>query len=493
MALQSLGAGIAQGAATLNWPDPRLDFAENTLYVGNTLPNLTKGCAQRANTTIAAQWVRIAYHDMSTHDATDGSGGLDASILFELDRPQNVGIGMTQSLTDFNFFTTPYVGLADTIAMGTVFAVASCGGPVIPFRAGRKDATAAGPATVPEPQESLESHIASFRRQGFTQEEMIALVACGHTFGGVRRDDFPEIVDGDAKDGFANFDGTPFSFDNSVVTEYLQDTTTNALVSGANVTTRSDLRIFSSDGNSTMENIASPNNFSKTCGALLERMINTVPKDVTLTEVIDPLENKRLIANPSRTVTLYWKERQTQGSLCPSNGCFAPSAGSTSRNPTFLAELRGIQSFEIHHFSAQIPLNASISKFWFEVDEKDGSPPTIVENGGSGFEIDQDTVLFDPARTTIVSLGFDAIFMVAVGVSCPRGRPLSVESFQPGTPTFLPKIETVILQPDENHPPSDGYTFFTGNISTSVTSMHIKAVIGGKTFTQYVVSDDFLA
>jgi hypothetical protein len=29
-----------------------------------------------------------AYHDMATHDATTGTGGLDGSIVFELDRPE---------------------------------------------------------------------------------------------------------------------------------------------------------------------------------------------------------------------------------------------------------------------------------------------------------------------------------------------------------------------------------------------------------------------
>ncbi|KAE9382388.1 hypothetical protein BT96DRAFT_1010735 [Gymnopus androsaceus JB14] len=39
-------------------------------------------------------------------------GGLDASIMYELDRPQNVGEGMVQSLQDFNGFglTTPFFG-----------------------------------------------------------------------------------------------------------------------------------------------------------------------------------------------------------------------------------------------------------------------------------------------------------------------------------------------------------------------------------------------
>jgi hypothetical protein len=52
-------------------------------------------------------------------------------------------------------------------------------GPEIKFRGGRIDATEANKPGVPEPQQDLDAHIASFARQGFTQTEMIGLVACG--------------------------------------------------------------------------------------------------------------------------------------------------------------------------------------------------------------------------------------------------------------------------------------------------------------------------
>ncbi|KAG6842677.1 hypothetical protein H0H93_003854, partial [Arthromyces matolae] len=106
--------------------------------------------------------------------------------------------------------------VADLIAIGAVLGAASCGGPVIPYRAGRIDASEAGPATVPEPQQDLQSHIASFQRQGFNQSEMIALVACGHTLGGVRSADFPTIVDESLGVDVADFDSTVNVFDPTV-------------------------------------------------------------------------------------------------------------------------------------------------------------------------------------------------------------------------------------------------------------------------------------
>lgn len=77
----------------------------------------------------------------------------------------------------------PSISGSDIIAMGVVFALAGCQGPMIPFRGGRVDAYEAGPTGVPQPQDSLESHTEAFRRQGFTPTEMISLVACGHTLG----------------------------------------------------------------------------------------------------------------------------------------------------------------------------------------------------------------------------------------------------------------------------------------------------------------------
>ncbi|KAE9398249.1 hypothetical protein BT96DRAFT_1020251 [Gymnopus androsaceus JB14] len=55
------------------WPNVQLSCVDNLLY--------------------ETQWLRIAYHDMATHNIDNGTGRLDASIQFELDRTQNIGIG----------------------------------------------------------------------------------------------------------------------------------------------------------------------------------------------------------------------------------------------------------------------------------------------------------------------------------------------------------------------------------------------------------------
>ena len=92
------------------------------------------------------------------------------------------------------------------------------GGPQVPFRGGRIDATGPNDPGVPEPQQDLANHTAAFKRQGFNPTEMITLVACGHSFGGVQHSAFPDTVPLD--DGLADesqtFDSTPFTFDNAM-------------------------------------------------------------------------------------------------------------------------------------------------------------------------------------------------------------------------------------------------------------------------------------
>ncbi|KAK7040204.1 hypothetical protein VNI00_010010 [Paramarasmius palmivorus] len=502
-------------ASAYHWPDPQIEYADKVLYGDSFLSIFPINCTPRDNTTIAAQWIRIAYHDMATHNVDDGTGGLDASIAFELDRAENIGSGMLASINDFLPFTSPVAGLADLIAMGTVIGAAACRGPIVPYRAGRVDAISAGPPGVPEPQQDLASHTESFRRQGFTESEMIGLVACGHTTGGVRRKDFPEIIHDSSVD-LATFDSTT-AFDNSVVVEYLDGTTNNPLVVGPNATTNSDLRIFSSDGNVTMQSIASPQDFSKTCSSLLERMINTVPKGVGLSEVVEPIEykvseamlypnsedgftlttNLRILStNPKRTVSMFWNDRK--GSVCGASGCSVQPQSSREATLTYLTNMRGINGGTNYLFNATVNITSSISRFWFEVDENDGSAPVIVDNGGTGFEIDQDAVLLDMGRTRRV-FNFDgelenSLFKLRliVAVRGDETSQVSVTTYIPSDDPigFLPTIQTIQLRPDPQYPPTAGFTYFSVNATDRVTFFDVHGTVGAKTFKQVFIDTD---
>ncbi|KAF7373034.1 Peroxidase [Mycena sanguinolenta] len=195
------------------WPNPQLDALEAIRFdqlgfglLSVQLATFVTPCNLFVFDTVAggatsgrsdaADWIRTAYHDMATYNSTDQTGGLDASIRFaeEQARAENVGNGFFNTVNIVFAPVDRYISMADTIALGAVIAIENCGGPEIAFRGGRLDAGEANAPGVPQPQQSLETHVAAFARQGFTQTEMIGLVACGHTFGGVQHAFFPTIV-----------------------------------------------------------------------------------------------------------------------------------------------------------------------------------------------------------------------------------------------------------------------------------------------------------
>lgn len=87
------------------------------------------------------------------------------------------------------------------------------------------------------------------------------------------------------------FDATPDVFDPAVVNEYLDGTGSldGPLVTAPLAANRSDLRLYTSDSNATLESISTVISFQSTCNALFQRMIDTVPSTVTLSDPITPM------------------------------------------------------------------------------------------------------------------------------------------------------------------------------------------------------------
>lgn len=73
---------------------------------------------------------------------------------------------------------------------------------------------------------------------------------------------------------------------------------------------------------------------------------------------------------------------------------------------------------ETYLFNATINATCSISNFWFEINDNDGSEPTVVDNGGGGFVIEQDSLFVDTLRSEGIILlpSFDALFRIVVAV-----------------------------------------------------------------------------
>jgi hypothetical protein len=192
------------------WPDAKLDHMEALYFQQGGHGAWDVGARVREcqawgphvgpRDSWAISWIRTVFHDVSTADVDVGTGGLDGSIAYELDRPENVGSDFLTAIKQLVLFISARSSFADVLALGAVLAVASCTNSPdrprvwLPLRVGRIDATEAGPRGTPQPHETLDTHKARFAKMGFTPTEMISLVACGHSLGSVSGADFPDIV-----------------------------------------------------------------------------------------------------------------------------------------------------------------------------------------------------------------------------------------------------------------------------------------------------------
>jgi hypothetical protein len=157
---------VANPIHSYRWPH-WTDQLEEYYTQGTFVVDDTNRCAVElaANTgrQTAAEWLRTAFHDMSTHNVHTGLGGLDASLAYELDRDENKGQGLFDTFTFLAaHFMSKYSSASDLLALLVVVAMDDCSGNAIPFRAGRVDARSAGPAGVPTPDQSLQQHITSY-------------------------------------------------------------------------------------------------------------------------------------------------------------------------------------------------------------------------------------------------------------------------------------------------------------------------------------------
>lgn len=300
--LLTIFSGVVQLAfAVTTWPSSIDELEDimllNTGYNARELSFTVSPCSFQPTPgqLPAAGLVRTAFHDMITANvAGPGLGGLDASIAYELSGVyalSNSGPGFNSSLTYLSQFFSSQASMSDLIALGLYTAVRGCGGPNVAVRAGRIDATQAGPTGVPAPTDSAQSLQSAFSRVGFSTQDMIKVVACGHTLGGVDSAELPSAVPSNAPNGVAGFDSTQANFDNKVAYEFVTNQTNNPLVVGP-TQFASDARVFKSDGGVTIGLMSNADNFQSSCASVLQKLIDTVPSTVTLSDPIQAYDVK---------------------------------------------------------------------------------------------------------------------------------------------------------------------------------------------------------
>ncbi|KAI0167128.1 heme peroxidase [Hypoxylon sp. FL1284] len=418
-------------AADPTWPSPNDELEEIMYQVsgfnGRGFGGTVIPCSNEASgpgRQNAAEWLRAAFHDMATTTFLDNvrSGGMDGSLQYELLSSDNIGPGFNTTLKFMADYYTSRSGVADLIALGVYYAVRSCGGPVVPVAGGRIDALEGGPIGVPLPQNTAFTFSQQFTRMGFDTTEMIQATACGHTIGGVHDNEFPEIVPvGSTENGEVPLDSTVASFDNKVVTEYIAGNTTNPMVVGPSVkaTRNADFKVFNYDSNATIATMADPAEFNSICATVLQKLIDTVPDGVVLSDPIQPYAvkpvNMQLALNSGATtmqltgsirvrttdmgddsvtnLTLNYKDR-SGGSDCGSASC--------EYTATLLGATQGFDDdFAWFPIDAAIPTSSGISSFTITLTMASGTTQSF-DNNGDSYPM-QDAVLIQMPQSCLLS------------------------------------------------------------------------------------------
>ncbi|KAL7962473.1 heme peroxidase [Trichoderma compactum] len=433
----------------------------------------------------AAEWLRVGFHDMSTANVNFGIGGLDGSLQYELDDGENTGPGHKTTLEFMAPYVSPKSSLADLIALGVYTSVRSCGGPAVPIRVGRIDATGKGPTGVPQPQNSVYTFQQQFQRMGFSTAEMIQVTACGHTLGGVHNTEFPDIVPaGTGLSGEAGLDSSDAVFDNKVVTEYLSGETQNPLVVGPSVRIgkHSDFKVFNSDNNQTMEALTDADTFTSVCKTVLQKMIEVVPPGVTFSDPIVPYNVKPVnlqltLANGGTTLqfTGFIRVKTTglaKGSISSVTITYKNRKGTTDcglGSCIITATPQGTSqgfddTFDFFPFTANILASSGISSFTVTVNNADGTKD-IHDNNGNEYPV-QDAVIFQAPQSCV--LGSSGALTAVAAVRNDRlsqGAQAKIWFKTPQTTSPVPLLQstTVDLQKGQC---VGSYTLF--NIDTTI-------------------------
>ncbi|KAH6952781.1 hypothetical protein HG530_000612 [Fusarium avenaceum] len=453
----------------------------------------------------SAEWIRTAFHDAVTHDAKAGTGGVDASIFWETKRPENPGKAFENTFSFFSGFHSPKTSASDLVALGTVVATGLCEGPKVPFRAGRVDAYKAGPSGVPEPSTNMKDTFAAFTKAGFTKEEMTAMVACGHAIGGVHSEDFPDVTGIKADPN--NDTSVPFQkdvsyFHNGVVTEFLAGTTKNPLVVAKNDTLNSDKRIYNND-RATMKKLSTKANFNSMCSSVFARMIDTVPKTVTLSDVITYYDVKPYVTN------LYLDNKGKMhftGSVrfALGNGrkaddisvklVYADRSGKVKTTvPMTLGMWQdGITtgfttSFVNFEFDTTIDATKGISKFWIQETTPSTKVTKTHDNQKTGgYKVD-DTVLYQQPNSFFDSAKFanggPAPVTVSAMVRDSRAKETLNLKFTRRVAikgVDVPKFQTEVLQFKPTGKKSNGFTAYQVKTTTMDDNASFDIVLSGK-------------
>ncbi|CAG8516979.1 10773_t:CDS:2 [Ambispora gerdemannii] len=138
--------------------------------------------------------VRLAWHASGTYDIhtnTGGSNGATMRFAMEANDPANAGLEHARKFLEPIKQKFPWISYADLWTLAGVVAIEEMGGPVVPWRPGRKDKTQEDECPpigrLPDAAHTQQHVRDVFYRMGFTDREIVALIGA-HSIGRCHKD-----------------------------------------------------------------------------------------------------------------------------------------------------------------------------------------------------------------------------------------------------------------------------------------------------------------
>ena len=205
---------------------------------------------------------------------------------------------------------------------------------------------------------------------------------------------------------------------------------------------------------------------------------------------------------------MFWCDKYGSNKDCKSNTKSSKSVKTLLESPDLSPVTLNLGYYFVSYsFVVPIAASESISQFWFEVDEADGSSATAHNKNGTNYIVDQDQLFFTPMLSTadmISNASYTKVYTNREGEAFYRSLNLVVavrddlspsRVYADGQDVAVPLFpygvySTFDFTKNDSMTSVDGYNFYYGvfNTSGSQVTLDIHADANGKTITQEFVA-----
>lgn len=253
------------------------------------------------------------------------------------------------------------------------------------------------------------------------------------------------------------------------------------------MTDRSDLRLYISDSNVTIKSISKEAAFQSTCNALFQRMIDTVPASVTLSDPIIPMEWKgvdlMLDVSSAGVVSVSGLIRNLYTATAPPVTVSYTTTNSGINSTTRNSDVTSGNGTSIFGDTMYWPFNSTISS---------PGTDTLTINSAVSYPVN-DKIFVLPAQSSVNSGTKEIVLRGAVLTSLVGSDSMTGLLYVPTTQqgTITKKVTNVTVEMS-SYGSAGNYTLFEGSVVASQATSIVAKVLLGDSASRTVRSDIFV-